>query len=40
MTHPIAGAHPPPAGPGQDALLEGLTPEQAQASATAPEHCC
>ena len=31
MTHPIAGAHPAPAGPGQDALLEGLTPEQAQA---------
>ena len=31
MTHPIAGAHPTPAGPGQDALLEGLTPEQAQA---------
>ena len=31
MTHPIAGAHPTPAGPGQDALLEGLTPEQSQA---------
>jgi DNA helicase-2/ATP-dependent DNA helicase PcrA len=31
MTHPIAGAQPIAAGPGQDALLEGLTPEQAQA---------
>ena len=31
MTHPIAGAHPTPAGPGQDGLLEGLTPEQSQA---------
>jgi len=31
MTHPIAGAHPTPAVPGQDALLEGLTPEQSQA---------
>src|ERR1700747_2628767 len=36
MTHPIAGAHPTPAGPGQDALLEGLTPEQAQAVAHGP----
>ena len=31
MTHPIAGAHPPPGRPQNDALLEGLTPEQAQA---------
>ena len=31
MTHPIAGAHPPPGQPREDALLEGLTPEQAQA---------
>ena len=31
MTHPIAGAHPTPPRPGKDALLEGLTPEQAQA---------
>ena len=31
MTHPIAGAHPPPGRPREEALLEGLTPEQAQA---------
>ena len=31
MTHPIAGAHPPPGRPRQEALLDGLTPEQAQA---------
>ena len=31
MTHPIAGAHPPPGRPREDALLDGLTPEQAQA---------
>ena len=30
MTHPIADAHPPPA-PSGDGLLDGLTPEQAQA---------
>src|SRR6516225_5904798 len=31
MTHPIPGAHSPPAQPGDDGLLDGLTPEQAQA---------
>ena len=31
MTHPIAGAHTPLGQPREDALLEGLTPEQAQA---------
>ena len=31
MTHPIAGAHPPPGRPREEALLDGLTPEQAQA---------
>ena len=31
MTHPIAGAQPPPGRPPQEALLDGLTPEQAQA---------
>ena len=31
MTHPIAGAHPHSGRPREDALLEGLTPEQAQA---------
>src|SRR5437764_4433290 len=31
MTHPLAGAHPPPGRPREEALLEGLTPEQAQA---------
>ena len=31
MTHPIAGAHPPPVRPREEALLDGLTPEQAQA---------
>jgi len=36
MTHPIAGAHSPPARPGEDALLEGLTPEQAQAVCHGP----
>src|ERR1700694_2238051 len=36
MTHPIAGAHPPPGRPVDDALLEGLTPEQAQAVCHGP----
>ena len=31
MTHRIAGAHPPPGRPREEALLDGLTPEQAQA---------
>ena len=31
MTHPIVGAHPTPGRPREDALLDGLTPEQAQA---------
>ncbi len=31
MTHPIAGAHPPPGRPREEALLDGLTPEQTQA---------
>ena len=31
MTHPIAGAHPPSGRPREEALLDGLTPEQAQA---------
>lgn len=32
MTHPVAGApHPRPPDGGPDALLAGLTPEQAQA---------
>ena len=31
MTHPIAGAHPPPGRPREKSLLDGLTPEQAQA---------
>ena len=31
MTHPSVGAHPTPAAAGGDALLDGLTPEQAQA---------
>ncbi len=31
MTDPSAGAHPTPAAAGGDALLDGLTPEQAQA---------
>jgi len=31
MTHPIAGAHTPLGHPREDALLDGLTPEQAQA---------
>ena len=31
MTHPIAGAHPPPGRPREEALLDGLTPEQAHA---------
>ena len=36
MTHPIAGAHPPPGCPVDDALLEGLTSEQAQAVCHGP----
>jgi DNA helicase-2/ATP-dependent DNA helicase PcrA len=36
MTHPMAGAHPPPGRPVDDALLEGLTPEQAQAVCHGP----
>ena len=31
MTHPIPGAHSPPAEPREDGLLDGLTAEQAQA---------
>ena len=31
MTHPIAGARTPLGQPREDALLQGLTPEQAQA---------
>src|SRR3984885_3935912 len=31
MTHPSVGSHPTPAAAGGDALLDGLTPEQAQA---------
>jgi DNA helicase-2/ATP-dependent DNA helicase PcrA len=36
MTHPIAGAHAPPAGGGHDPLLDELTPEQAQAVCHGP----
>ena len=31
MTHPSAGAHPPSGRPREEAVLDGLTPEQAQA---------
>ena len=36
MTHPILGADPPPARAGDDSLLAGLTPEQAQAVCHGP----
>ena len=40
MTHPAAGApHPRPPDRDPDALLAGLTPEQAPPSATAPGRC-